>query len=84
MQPTLEQPVTEEGRWELDPGGAWILVEPSAEWLAERDAAPDPVDPNTDIPTGYVAVGELIAAIDAAPNTVAGIKAALRSLGGTP
>jgi hypothetical protein len=49
MQPTLEQPVTEEGRWELDPGGAWILVEPSAEWLAERDAAPDPepvtVDP---------------------------------------
>lgn len=50
MQPTLEQPVTEEGRWELDPGGAWILVEPSAEWLAERDAAPDPVDPNTDLP----------------------------------
>lgn len=45
MQQIPEQRVTDEGRWELDPGGAWILVEPSAAWIAERDADPGPIEP---------------------------------------
>ena len=72
----------------VDDAGRWVdgvLVEPAPGWLDGIAEAPEqtPAEPS-EAPVGYVAVVDLVAAINAAPNTVAGIKAALRSLGGTP
>lgn len=51
------------------------------EW-ADLVAAHVPAPPQVEHPTGYIAAADLVAAVNAAPNTIAGIKAALRSLGG--
>lgn len=46
-----------------------------------RPRTPAPATIST--PVGYVAAVDLVAAVNAAPNTIDGLKAALRSLGGT-
>lgn len=65
-----------------------MLVDPAPGWLdgiAEApEHAPVEVPEVPEVPVGYVAVADLVAAVNAAPNTIAGLKAALRSLGGTP